>query len=188
MKTGRLLILTGLLFISGLSGFFLYRVLANDLQRTETAPIGMTDVAMATKPGTRRPDFSLMDVAQQSRQVSEWDGKVIVINFWATWCPPCRKEIPEFIRLQDEYGEKGVQFLGVAIDELGNVREFVNEMGINYPILVGEDDAMAVARSYGNVIGALPYTAIVDRQGNITLTHQGELLRSQLEPVLLSLL
>ena len=137
---------------------------------------------------TQRPEFTLTDLQNRPRRVGEWDGKVLVVNFWATWCSPCRKEIPQFIALQQEFGTRGLQFLGIAIDDPGAVREFVQSLQVNYPVLVGEQDAIDVAKAYGNLIGALPYTVVVDRKGAIVLTHQGEVSGHQLEQVIARLI
>lgn len=142
----------------------------------------------ATNRGTQRPEFTLNDLQNKPRRVGEWDGKVLVVNFWATWCPPCRKEIPQFIALQQELGKRGLQFLGIAIDDPRAVREFVQSLQLNYPILVGEQDAIDVAKAYGNLIGALPYTVVVDRKGTIVLTHQGEFSGHELEQVIVRLI
>ncbi len=128
-----------------------------------------------------RPDFSLPDVDGKMRSISEWDGKVTVVNFWATWCPPCRREIPAFIELQETYENQGLQFIGVAIDSLEKVQDFIDTMGINYPTLIGENKAIEISNDYGNQFSALPYTAIINRQGNITFVKRGELTREQVE-------
>ncbi len=135
-----------------------------------------------------RPLFSLPGVDGETHAISEWDGKVLVINFWATWCAPCRKEIPEFVALQNAYGEAGVQFIGVAVDTLENVIAYAEEFGINYPLLVGDEAAIAAGFAYGNKIGGLPYTAIVDRDGRVVLRHQGVLSHDQAVAVLEALL
>lgn len=142
----------------------------------------------AANRGTQRPEFTLNDLQNKPRRVGEWDGKVLVINFWATWCSPCRKEISQFIALQQEFGKRGLQFLGIAIDDPGAVREFVQSLQFNYPVLVGEQDAIDVAEAYGNLIGVLPYTVVVDRKGAIVLTHQGEVSGHQLELVIVGLI
>ena len=97
------------------------------------------------------------------------------MNFWATWCPPCLEEMPAFMRLQERYAAEGVQFLGVAMDEAENVRRFVADMGLSYPTVHGQAEAMTVARDYGNTVGALPFTAVVARDGSIARVHVGAL-------------
>ncbi len=135
-----------------------------------------------------RSEFLLPDLQGQMHNIREWDGKVIVLNFWATWCPPCRKEIPDFIRLQTELGPRGVQFVGVAIDDRQAVQDFRDEMGINYPLLIGEADATAVSQNYGNRMAALPFTAIINRDGKIVQARPGEFSEAQMRSLLLPLL
>jgi peroxiredoxin len=135
-----------------------------------------------------RSEFHLNDLEGKLRSIAEWDGKVIVLNFWATWCPPCRKEIPAFVQLQTELGAQGVQFIGVAIDEIEAVRAFSDETGINYPLLIGGADATAVSQQYGNHMTALPFTALVGRDGRIVHARAGEFTQAQMRDLLLSLL
>ena len=138
--------------------------------------------------GMPSPDFSLMDMSGQLRNVSEWQDKVLVINFWATWCPPCREEIPHFINLQDKYGHQGLQFLGIALEDAEDVMSFANELGINYPLLVGEQEVIKLAGKFGNRIGGLPYTVILDRDGNINFIKTVTLSALEAEQVITSLL
>ncbi len=138
--------------------------------------------------GASRPDFSLTDVNGQVHNISEWDGKVIAINFWATWCPPCIKEIPEFVELQHKYEEQGLQFIGIALQRAEEVTDFIAEQGMNYPVLVGEMEVINISESYGNDIGALPYTVIVDRKGNIHYVKRGPLPGADAEAIISNLL
>lgn len=125
----------------------------------------------------RRPDFALPDLDGKIRNASEWDGKVTVVNFWATWCPPCKREIPAFIELQKQFSAQGVQFIGIALDTRDEVMAFVDSAGINYLTLLGERDAVKVSHDFGNRLDALPYTVIIDRKGEIAFVHRGELSR-----------
>lgn len=140
--------------------------------------------------GTRRPDFALTDVDGLPRQASEWNGKVLVVNFWADNCRPCRREIPAFIRMQADLVKQGVQFVGIAINERDAVRAFAAETGVefNYPVLTGVDDAIEVARHFGNEVGILPYTVVIDRSGTISQAQFGEIketdLRGMLSPLI----
>ena len=135
-----------------------------------------------------RPDFGLLDLQDRLRHVSEWDGQVLMINFWATWCPPCRREIPAFIELQAAYEDQGFTIVGIAIDTKQNATDFVDPMGINYPILVGDKDGIALSKAYGNRLGVLPYTVIVDREGKIIETHRNELTFEEAEAMIKPLL
>ena len=134
------------------------------------------------------PGFNLPDLSGREHNISEWQGKILVINFWATWCPPCRKEIPDFIALQEQYAAKGVQFIGIALEDGEPVAEYAAATKINYPILLGGDNGIALAQQLGNNVGAVPYTVIVDRQGQIIHRHPGELSKQQITDIIAPLL
>ena len=138
--------------------------------------------------GSSRPDFSLPDVAGEVRNIAEWDGKVIAINFWATWCPPCIKEIPEFVELQHKYQSQGLQFIGIALQRPEEVLDFMKEKGMNYPVLAGEMEVIEISELYGNHIGALPYTVIIDRAGLIQYVKRGPLSMDSAESIISKLL
>ncbi len=138
--------------------------------------------------GAPAPRFALPDLDGQVRRSDEWAGKVMVVNFWATWCPPCRREMPAFVELQHRYANEGVVFVGIALDEAGKAAAFADEVGVDYPILVGDESAIETAKAFGNRFGALPYTAVVDRRGNIRYTHRGEVTEEELEAEIRSLL
>jgi peroxiredoxin len=134
--------------------------------------------AVVKKPA---PEFQLSDVDGARHNSHEWDGKVVILNFWATWCPPCRSETPMFIEMQEKYATSGLQFVGVAIDELEKVKDFMDTYGINYPMLIGDNDAIEAAKQYGNRFGALPYTVVIDRHGMIQSVQRGEMTREMVE-------
>jgi thiol-disulfide isomerase/thioredoxin len=129
------------------------------------------------------PAFSYPDLSGRERQSEEFSDKVVVLNFWATWCPPCRKETPEFVALQNEFAEQ-VQFIGIAIDDEEAVREFADSYSVNYPILLGDMAAVAMSRSLGNRYEGLPFTVVAAPGGEVVLRHIGGLERDQLEPLL----
>jgi len=135
-----------------------------------------------------RPLFKLNDLEDKVRDVKEWDGNVLMINFWATWCPPCRKEMPAFIELQEKYKDKGFTIIGVALDEKQAVIDFTEPMGMNYPILLGEQQGMPLTTAYGNRLGVLPFTVIVDRHGNIIHRKRSEITFPQAEAMIKPLL
>lgn len=142
--------------------------------------------AMVKQP---RPEFALADLAGAHRALKEWDGKVLAVNFWATWCPPCKREIPSFNALQQEFGAAGLQFIGVAVDDHGAVQDYVRTTRIDYPVLVGDEThTIAIAEQYGNIAGVMPYTVIVDRSGRIAYVHYGELHEDLARQVIKSLL
>jgi thiol-disulfide isomerase/thioredoxin len=136
----------------------------------------------------RLPAFTLPDLDGKPRRHDEWLGKVLVINFWATWCPPCRAEMPTFIDFQQHYGGQGVQFVGIAMDDPEAVRDFARVYGINFPILLGGQDGSELARALGNRFGSLPYSVLFDREGKITYAEAGlftaEALEAELRPLL----
>ena len=134
--------------------------------------------AMVNQPAL---EFSLPDINGIQHNSHEWDGKLVILNFWATWCPPCQKETPMFVEMQEQYGASGLQFVGVAIDETDKVRDFMDTYGINYPMLIGEKDAIQIAKDYGNRFGALPYTVVIDRKGQIRIVQRGEMQREMVE-------
>jgi thiol-disulfide isomerase/thioredoxin len=134
--------------------------------------------------GLQRPEFSAVDLDGQMRNISEWDGQLIFLNFWATWCPPCKKEIPDFIELQKAYGDQGFQIISIAIDEEQAVREYAEEMGMNYPIMAVQSEGVGLAKRYGNGIGILPYTVIINRDGEISNTITGELSKKRAKELL----
>lgn len=136
----------------------------------------------------KAPEFTLPDLNGIQHNIREWHGKVVVLNFWATWCPPCRRETPLFVELQEELGPQGLQFVGVAIDKINKVKEFMDTYGVEYPMLIGVDDATAIAKTYGNRFGSLPYTVIIDRKGNIAYVQRNELTREVAEKVIKTLL
>lgn len=131
---------------------------------------------------------SLPDRHGHNQALSQWRGKILVINFWATWCPPCREEIPDFIALRAKYAPKNVEFIGIAIDAAAPVADYAKEMHMTYPILIGESSAHALARRLGNPTGGLPFTLVVDPAGKIVLRHLGRLSRSELDTTLARLL
>lgn len=147
-----------------------------------------TSNQLETGTPDRRPDFSLKDLDGKVRHASEWDGKVVMINFWASWCPPCVREIPAFIKLQKDYADKGLVIVGIALDTTQSTTDFTDPMEINYPILIADQEGIALSQAYGNRLGVLPYTVIIDRKGKIIYTHRSELTYSLAEKVIKPLL
>ena len=129
------------------------------------------------------PSFSYPDLQGQQRSSEEFTDRVMVLNFWATWCPPCRKETPTFVALQKLYGGN-VQFIGIAIDDEEPVREFADSFAVNYPLLLGDIEAVSLSRRLGNRYEGLPFTVVTTPGGKVILRHAGGLERDQLEPLL----
>ena len=125
------------------------------------------------KNSNKAPDFTLEDLNGKNVKLSDFKGKVVIINFWATWCPPCKAEIPDFIELYKTYQKKGLVILGIALDNKEKVVKFVKDNGINYPVLMGNQE---VSNLYGGISG-IPTSFVVDRKGIIKNVFVG--LRSK---------
>ena len=128
--------------------------------------------------------FTLPDLEGEQQSLEQWQGQVVMVNFWAPWCPPCREEVPAFIELQEKYADKGFTIVGITVDTHENAQTFADTMGINYPVLIAEEEGIELAKKYGNKVGALPFTALLDRSGNIVFTHRNELTLEQAEEAL----
>lgn len=140
-------------------------------------------LAQPTVPAMR-PDFTLKDLDGKPVALSRWNGKAVVVNFWATWCGPCRREIPLLNRMHAEYAPKGIQLVGVAVDFADDVRQFTTETRLDYPTLMGEEDGAEAARAFGIDSLAFPFTAFTDKAGRVVTVHLGELHEPQLRAIL----
>jgi len=141
------------------------------------------------RPVAQAPaDFRLPDLQGRIRSLDDWAGQVRVVNFWAPWCPPCRREVPELIALHGQYADQGLVVLGITVDSAANARDFAVTSRINYPLLLAEDTGIALARRFGNPVDALPFTAVLDRTGRIAHTRAGGISRSEAERVIKPLL
>lgn len=137
-----------------------------------------------TYGGGEMINFTLPEVDGKKHALEEWRGKVIVLNFWATWCPPCREEIPLLIALQKKRAADGLQVVSVAIDNKTAVMLYRQSAGINYPILMGDDSALDLIARYGNRMGSLPFTVIIDRSGAIAVRKLGAFTQNELESLI----
>ena len=133
---------------------------------------------------------TLADFDGKPVPLAELKGKLVVLNFWATWCGPCRMEIPHLIEAQEKYGPRGIVFIGAAVeDNADSVRDFAKAYGINYTVaMAGKDQGIALLRALGNKIAGLPFTVVIDRQGNIVAAKRGimtpALMQQILDPLL----
>jgi len=128
------------------------------------------------------------DLTGTTRGVAEWRGRVVIVNFWATWCAPCREEIPMFQAAREFYAPKGLEIVGIAIDSAVKVGEFVDNLKIRYPILLAGGNGLALMRALGNTVGGLPYTVLLDRDGAVVHRKLGPLHRPELDALLAPLL
>ena len=138
-----------------------------------------TDPAAASN----RIEFELTHVDGSTRRLSDWDGEARLVNFWATWCAPCRREIPLLKQLQLDKPEKQLQVIGVAVDFMEDVRAYAEEAEFNYPILVGQEEAVAAAEASGMQFVGLPFTMIISSDGMLVGSHVGEIMQSHIDRI-----
>lgn len=146
--------------------------------------------AEATAPATPAIqifDLVLTDLKGQRQSLGQWRGKILIVNYWATWCHPCREEMPGFSRLQDKYRDKGVQFVGISIDTAAKIVEFQENTPVIYPLLIGDMDVMENSAKLGNIRQALPFTAVFDKRGKLFSTKLGRVAEAELERQLIEL-
>jgi thiol-disulfide isomerase/thioredoxin len=149
--------------------------------REGAKPAGASQLAVA-------PDFTLPDLDGAPQQFNQWKGKVVLLNFWAPWCPPCRAEVPALVELSELHGDDGVVVVGVTLDTRENAQNFVDFNGVEYPVLIAEEEGIELGRRFGNKVGALPYSVFIDREGRIRHTTRQELTLESAEAQLLPLL
>lgn len=168
--------LVGLL-LGGLVGVALKSADTSQPSTAITEPARVEEVAVV-------PTFAYADITGKIRHSNEWQAKILVLNFWASWCSPCREETPLFVELQDKYRFDNVKFVGIAIDDLEPVKAFVDEFQVDYPVLMGDMQAITLSKKLGNRFEGLPYTIIAEPGGKVILRHTGGIKREQLESVL----
>jgi thiol-disulfide isomerase/thioredoxin len=145
---------------------------------------GMANELERPKVPETRPEFTLKNLQGEPVAMSHWQGKAVVVNFWATWCGPCQREIPLLNRMAAEYGPKGLHIVGIAVDFAEDVQKFVAKTPLDYPTLVGEEDGAAAATAFGIDSLAFPFTAFTDKQGRVLSVHLGELHEPELRVIL----
>jgi thiol-disulfide isomerase/thioredoxin len=130
------------------------------------------------------PRFELVDREGQLRSLQDWPDRALIVNFWATWCAPCRREIPLLLELQRQHGAEGFQVIGIAADFRDKVLAYADEMKIDYPLMIGEQEALDAAASFGIEAVGFPFTVFSDRRGRIVAAHLGELTAPQADIIL----
>ena len=177
----------GLAFLSGFAGYLVQQSMTREALPASADQLPLLP-AVHDVLGLQHPPFTLPDLDGRAHTIDEWQVQVILLNFWATWCSPCREEIPVLIDLQQRLAGQGLQIVGIALQQASEVRGFANELNINYPVLAGELEVARITVEYGNALGALPYTAIIDRAGRIAFVKRGPLTRTEAETVINTLL
>ncbi len=172
------IVLIGLL----IAGVVTYR-LQDKSQDENLPPEPLAESAVAARLATNI-DFSLPDLDGTVRQLSDWNGKGRLVNFWATWCAPCRREIPLLKRTQEAHGADDIQVIGIAVDFPEQVVAYAQEAQFNYPILVGQEDAMAAAEASGIDFIGMPFTMVIAPDGELLKTHIGEIVEAHIESIL----
>jgi thiol-disulfide isomerase/thioredoxin len=161
------------------AGFYAYQQRARPAAGPPPAPPMPSAKLVATVPS-----FSLADREGRMRTLADWKGKALIVNFWATWCAPCRKEIPLLQKLQRDHEGEGFQVVGVAVDFRDKVLAYADEMKIDYPLLIGEQEAMDAAAAFGVEAVGFPFTIFTDTGGRIVAAHMGELTQPQADLIL----
>lgn len=148
--------------------------------------IPSAQAADVSAPSKAAPSWELKDLDGKTVKSSDFDGKVVILDFWATWCPPCKAEIPGFVELQKQYGDKGLVVIGVSLDEQGPavVKPFMKQLGMNYPVVMGD---AKIVQDFGGIEG-IPTTFIIDRSGNIVAGHVGYVAKETFEKEITPLL
>lgn len=182
-----------LLTAAGVLGFGAYRFFAGPQQAPDAPAVAAaTDVETETDPTPSpapglpetRPVFALKDRAGVLRSITEWDGKSLLINFWATWCAPCRREIPMLKTLHVERASQNIEVIGVAVDFREDVLAYAKNMKIDYPLLIGEQDGLDAVALFGLGSIGFPFTVFTDDRGRIVTAHLGELRAEEANAIL----
>lgn len=146
--------------------------------------LALVTLAACTQPPAAdetTPGFSLPDLDGKLHDLGDWKGQVVLVNFLASWCPPCMREIPLLANTQERYGPQGLQIVGIAVEDAEQAREFVERLQPPFPVLAGGIEAATLSKRYGNEMGALPYSVLIGRDGRILRSHTGELFEATLE-------
>jgi thiol-disulfide isomerase/thioredoxin len=188
----RQLLIGGLLVLAAAAGFLLRQAIEQDPKATQTMSAQPGQPGGAARPAatgltSSKVSFALPDLTGNSRDFAEWAGKARIVNFWATWCAPCRREIPLLKKTQSAQAANGLQVIGIAVDFAEDVINYAEAAEFNYPILVGQEDAMAVAESSGVEFIGLPFTMIVSPDGDLLGVHLGEIHEPQIDVIVAQL-
>lgn len=166
-------------FAAGAAGFWVARLMPQ--------PVPAVPPAVAARQSTENlegqpaPAVQLADSSGKLRTLKDWPGKWLLVNFWATWCAPCMHEIPALITAQARYEKAGLQVVGIAMDDPDAVRQLMDEKGFNYPSMVGDEAVQGIMESFGNTLGALPYSVLIAPDGVIRYLELGGVDEAKLD-------
>jgi thiol-disulfide isomerase/thioredoxin len=190
MNRRSLIVLAALAGLAGAAGYYFVikpRVAALATNQAPTPDATTTDPATAPKTQLAAviPEFKLADSDGTLRSLKDdWKGKALIVNFWATWCAPCRREIPLLNQLAADRAKDNFQVVGIAIDFRDKVLAYAQEMQIDYPMLIGEQDALDAAAAFGVDAVGLPFTIFTDTSGRVIALHMGELTADEADLIL----
>ena len=189
-RSSRVAVIAVLLVSAFATGALLYRhfgatqaAVSQATEVVQAEPIPTTLVGAPPVPKTL-PDFSLPDLKGQPHSIREWSGRPLMVNFWATWCGPCREEIPFLNQIRREQRVKNLEIVGIAVDVAEDVAKYVAKTPIDYPILIGEDGGVEAAYAFGVHELALPFTVFLDRRGEVLALRLGQLHEDQAQVIL----
>lgn len=166
MHRTRILVLAAAILAAG-AGFFAYRAILSD----HSDPGAVAELMRLRLP----------DISGKDQSLAQWQDQVLIVNFWATWCQPCREEVPVLLRAQARHASNRVTIVGISVDSVDKVREFANEYRIGYPLVIGTMDVVDLTRRLGNKAAGLPYTIVLDRSGRLVKSHLGAISEAELE-------
>lgn len=171
MMERRTLLILALACLAAFGGWWLQNRWMNRMPDQPSAPAGVHPLATGDSVGA----YALPDLHGQTTALAKWRGKVVLLNFWATWCAPCRQEMPMLAQLQREHAADGLQVVGIAMDQPHSAAAFLQHLPVGYPILIGIDADPVPTTTFGDTAGLLPYSVLISRDGRILETKLGPL-------------
>ncbi len=171
MMDRRTLLILALACLAAAGGWWLQNRWTNRMPRQPPAPAGVKTLAV----GDSASNYALPDLDGNTTALAKWHGKVVLLNFWATWCAPCRQEMPMLAKLQREHAAYGLQVVGIAMDQPQSATAFLNHLPVGYPILIGINADPVPTTTFGDTAGLLPYSVLIGRDGRILETKLGAL-------------
>lgn len=172
-------LIAGVAIIATVAGVFVANFSRQEQLKQPVVPPANAKLAV-----TQLLALTLPDPGAVAQPLSQWKGKLLVVNFWATWCMPCREEMPGFSRLHSQYAAKGVQFVGIAFDSADKVKEFSDQTPVSYPLLIATASLMPLTAALGDTAGGLPFTVVIGRDGALLQTRLGLWKETALEAIL----